>query len=368
MPIRIWLMLAALLVAAALTHDYPAAQIAPAVPTATLVSASTVSFAAPADSNSPALWDELDGRPALFVFTSHSGTSTRQYGRQLSGLTPTGPVRFDAPPPHGVWFEAILRADDGTWYGYYHNERPADVCGDTLRMLPRIGAARSTDLGVTWEDLGIVLEAPPNSQDCETTNRYFVGGVGDFSAILDRDGQYLYFFFSQYADRQGTQGVAVGRMPWAYRDDPRGRVTVWWRGMSWSPPRRIRTSVDDGTAGYAYSAGMPIYRAADGWHDGTTVDAFWGPSVHWNTHLAQYVMLLNRAIDSNWHQEGIYVAFSPRLDDPTAWSAPRRILAGGEWYPQVVGTEPGSGTDTLAGQSARLFIGGRSRYLINFTR
>ena len=303
----------------------------------------------------------------MFLFTSYDGWSTRQLGTQLSALAPVGRVAFDNPPPHGVWFEAVIPDVDGAWYGYYHNERPAEICGDATRMLPRIGAARSTDFGATWEDLGIVLEAPPDSHDCSTTNRFFVGGVGDFSVMLDRESRYLYFFFSQYADRASAQGVAVGRMPWAYRDRPRGRVAVWWRGMLWTPPRRVRDP-ETMESDYLYLAGMPIYRAADDWHEGQTVDAYWGPSVHWNTFLEQYVMLLNHATDSAWRQEGIYVAFSPTLDDPTAWSAPRRLLMGGDWYPQVIGLENGLGTDKVAGERARLFIGGRSRYFIQFSR
>jgi hypothetical protein len=342
--------------------------VAERIPTATLIPAATVSFAAPADSNSPAVWEHVNGRPSLFVFTSYAGWSTRQIGAQLSGLATAGRVAFDTPPPHGVWFEAIIPDENGTWYGYYHNERPADFCSDASRVLPRIGAARSTDFGATWEDLGIVLEAPPQTHDCGTTNRYFVGGVGDFSVVLDRDSRYLYIFFSQYADRDGTQGVAVARLPWAYRDRPRGRVSVWWRGMLWAPPRRIRQEDGAWTSDYSYSAGMPIYRAADDWHTGQTVDAFWGPSVHWNTFLEQYVMLLNHATDSDWRQEGIYVAFAPTLEEPTAWSTPRRLLTGGDWYPQVIGIEPGTGTDRVAGERARLFIGGRSRYFIQFAR
>ena len=40
---------------------------------------------------------------------------------------------------------------------------------------------------------------------------------------------------------------------------------------------------------------------------------FWGPAIHWNTYLEQYVMLLNRAKDDQFGQEGIYVSFSPTL-------------------------------------------------------
>jgi hypothetical protein len=336
------------------------------LPAATLIPATTITLNnGNADSNSPAVWELIDGRETLFVFTSFNGWANRLFGSQLQALSPLGPVTFAAPPPHGVWIEAIVPDVDGTWYGYYHNELPADVCGDASRTLPRIGAARSIDFGATWEDLGVVLEAPPDSYDCDTTNRYFVGGVGDFSVILDQNQTYLYFFFSQYSDREQSQGVAVARLPWAYRDRPRGRVSVWWRGPFWLPPRANRMRSDG--MDYTYAAGVPIYRARDGWHDDRTVDAFWGPSVHWNSYLEQYVMLLNHASDSNWHQEGVYIAFSRSLDDPTDWSDPQLLLAGGNWYPQVIGIEPG-GSDKVAGERARFFMSGRSRYFIQFTR
>ena len=58
------------------------------------------------------------------------------------------------------------------------------------------------------------------------------------------------------------------------------------------------------------------------WHDGRpAADAFWGPSLHWNTSLQRYVMLLNRTRDEAFTNEGIYVSFAPGLDDPRAWSA-----------------------------------------------
>jgi hypothetical protein len=335
------------------------------VPSAALIPAATLTLGN-ADSNSPAVWERATGQSRLHVFTSVSGTSTHHAGSQLSTLLSLGGLSIQGPG-HGIWLEAIIPDVDDIWYGFYHHERPATVCGEEeTRALPRIGAVRSNDLGVTWEDLGIILEAPTGWHDCSSANKYFVGGVGDFSVTLDRDHRYLYFFFSQYVDREQTQGVAVGRIPWADRDEPRGRMSVWWHGDTWIPPRRLRSDVQ--MARYAYAVGVPIYPVEDGWHDGSSVNAFWGPSVHWNNYLEQYVMLLNRAQDTSWRQEGIYVAFSPTLDNPASWSAPRRLIAGGQWYPQVIGTDIGVGTDREAGQRARFFMSGRSQYLIQFTR
>ena len=91
-------------------------------------------------------------------------------------------------------------------------------------------------------------------------------------------------------------------------------------------------------------------------------------AVHWNTALEQYVMLLNRAKDENYTQEGIYVSFAPRLDDPSLWTPPQKILNGGKWYPQVIGLTEGVGTDKIAAASPRFFMGGKSDWLINFSK
>jgi hypothetical protein len=338
-----------------------------AVPSATLLPAARLTFGAPADSNSPAVWELVDGRPMVHLLTSVNGWPTRHVGRDVTVLDDRGPIAFAQPPEHGVWMEAVVRDHDGTWYGFYHNELPAFVCDDHSRNIPRIGAARSRDFGATWDDLGIILEAPEGWHTCDTRNRYFAGGVGDFSVILDRDDRYLYFFFSQYSDRSQVQGVAVARLPWAYRDTPQGRLSVWWHRSVWVPTRNLRDENGD-LAGFMYPAGVPIYRAIDEWHRDDRVDAFWGPSVHWNTYLDQYVMLLNRAGDKDWTQEGVYVAFSPDLADPSTWSAPQRVIAGGGWYPQVIGIEPEEGTDKLAGRRARFYLNGVSNYLIQFSR
>ena len=114
---------------------------------------------------------------------------------------------------------------------------------------------------------------------------------------------------------------------------------------------------------------MPFFGAAEPWHDGdAVVDAYWGPSVHWNTFLRQYVMLLNRAKNSDFDNEGLYVSFAPGLDKPTLWSPPTRIAQGGEWYPQVIGTENGTGTDKTAGETARFFVKGQSSLMMRFSK
>jgi hypothetical protein len=335
------------------------------VPTARLLPSPTLTIPALTDSNSPVVWELLQGQPRMFVFASEAGQTTRIEGPDLSRLSVRGLVGHDGHPGHGVWMEGIVPDVDGTWYGYYHHEQPAEVCGERRRTIPRIGAARSNDFGTTWQDLGIILEAPRSSEDCASANEYFVGGVGDFSVMLDHEQQYLYIFFTQYASSESVQGVSVARMTWADRDSPEGKLSVWLRNQTWVRTRTV--AVHEG-ARYVYPAGMPIYRVSESWHGSPSVGAFWGPSVHWNRYLQQYVMLLNRAQDSAWTQEGVYVAFTPQLSDPGSWSIPERLIAAGTWYPQVIGTEIGWGTDREAGERARFFLGGKSQYLIQFVR
>ena len=339
-------------------------------PKAVLIPAPTLKLPGDVDSNSPALWTELFGRPVLHVLTSMAGAPSRSFGFTLETMCRPRETSIVPWPTGGNWLEAVVADADGTWYGYYHNERQSSFCGDEGQHLsPRIGAARSHDRGKTWEDLGIILESPADTDDCSSWNNYFVGGVGDFSVMLDQEEQHLYLFYSQYAGSVESQGVAVARLAWADRDEPVGKVNVFFEN-DWVPANSVEEFSDPPSpAHWAYPVGFPIFPAKDSWHDGDSkVDAFWGPSVHWNTSIEMYVMLLNRAKDTHWSQEGIYVSYASRLDDPAAWSVPKRLLTGGNWYPQVLGLESGIGTDKIAGDSARFFMSGVSDYLIRFIR
>lgn len=340
------------------------AQNGSSTPRVELRSAPLLQLPSDVDSNSPAVWDRVGGRNLLFVMTSE-GQPRRAWGRDLLNLGTARQVAVAPWPGGGVWMESIVRDVDGTWYGYYHNEMPAEMCGRTDKMIPRIGAARSRDRGASWDDLGIILEAPPRSYVCSTDNVYFVGGVGDFTVQLDAESRDLYFYYSLYLRTPMSQGVGVARLAWADRDAPLGKMTVWRNG-TWTPGTAVRS---DDTARWIYPAASPIFPAADSWHDlDYDVDAFWGPSVHWNTHIGHYVMLLNRAKDVTWEQEGVYVSFAKSLEDPRTWSAPTRVLKGGTWYPQVLGLEEGSGTDKIAGEWARFFMLGESWHVIRFIR
>jgi hypothetical protein len=321
-------------------------------------------FTGNVDSNSPAVWQRISGLNQLLLLTSVGGRPSLATGPQFDRLSLALPVSFDPWPTEGFWMEAVIPDVDGTLYGYYHSEGAATVCPGSTKNIPRIGAARSNDHGLTWQLLGYVLEAPFGSIDCVTNDMYFVGGVGDFSVQLDPDSRDLYIFFSQYHRR--SQGISVARLAWADRDNPTGKVTVFNNGV-WLPARAL--TFPSGTIRWSYPSAVPIFPTREPFNDDDTeVDAFWGPAVHWNVYLEQYVMLLNHAKDTNWSQEGIYVSFNRRLDDPAGWSEPVKVLSGGHWYPQVMGIEVGSGTDKVAGRWARFFMAGTSDHLIQFIK
>jgi len=364
---------AALLLSSFVPTTFPEAAVA-VTPRATLTPATPLLLPGNVDSNSPLVWDIEDGQRRLFALTSHSGQPRIASGTALDRLGAPAEISLLPHPGYGVWMEAVVTDEVETWYGFYHNEWPATSCGRDDRFVPRIGAARSTDRGRSWQDLGTVLQASQSTTACDSQNGYLIGGVGDLSVMLDRDKNYLYIFYSQYQRQRESQGVAVARMLWADRDRPAGRVAIWREGtfepnagrLAFSPllPGAMRRKLE-----WTYPAASPLVAATEAWHDGDgKVNAFWGPSVHWNTALEQYVMLLNRAKDENYGMEGVYVSFAPSLDDPQLWSVPQKLLAGGKWYPQVVGSTLGTGTDKLAGASARFFMSGRSDWMINFFR
>lgn len=312
------------------------------------------------DCNNPAHWDG----ETMYVISS-SMHPYRGHGRDVFRLQrPSVRIVYDDEESWdqgGRWIEATWKDPRGPLYGWYHNE-PPDVCPGKPLTAPRIGAAISHDNGVHWKDLGIILEAPPDSLACETHNGYFAGGNGDFCVNLDRDGRYFYLLIGTYHANVLQQGVAVARMRFEDRDDPVGKVFKWRDGR-WDAP---------GLGGEL----TPIFAVKKDWND-EVVDAFWGPSVHWNTYLDCWVMLLNRARDKEWSQEGVYISYNRDIASPKGWSEPVRIYDGrdhGEgarhwWYPQVIGiNREQRETDKLASRVARFFVRGRSQWQIVFLR
>lgn len=304
------------------------------------------------DGNTSAMW--ADGE--LHIFHS-TGVPTRSKGPDQFHLGGTENIDFNSSDHKPVWFEAVWRDPDGTLFLWYHNE-PGGVCSGNKLTAPRIGAAVSHDNGKTVEDLGIVLESG-DPVDCDAENGFFAGGHGDFSVVPDQEGQFFYFFFTNYAGAADEQGVATARMPMDARYNPAGAVQKYYRG-EWNQP---------GLGGHMTA----IFPASVSWQESNT-DSYWGPSVHWNTYLQQYVMLMNRSCcKPGWPQMGVFASYSVDLSHPETWVYPWWILDSSQishapgYYPQVLGLEEG-GTDSVAGQVARLYVHGDSDFEIIFFR
>jgi hypothetical protein len=308
-----------------------------------------VAFPAPVvDGNSPGFWDQ----GVFTVYTSDGGNIMAMRGAGAHDLAMDDPpviVPWEHAP---MWIESVWRDDDGVVYAWYHHEPPG-LCGGELTA-PQIGALISTDGGRTFEDLGIVL-ASGDPLKCDAANLFFAGGHGDFSVVLDRERAWFYLLFTNYGGPVEKQGVSIARMAFEDRAHPAGKVYKFHRG-EWNEP---------GIGGDV----TPIFRTFVAWEH-PDANSFWGPAVHWNTALERYVMLLNHACcEPGWPQEGIYIAFTPDLSDPSRWTEPAKILDSSligfapGWYPQVFGVGAGE-TDTQAGQYPRLFIKGVSSWVL----
>jgi hypothetical protein len=304
------------------------------------------------DGNSAAYWS--DGH--LNVFHS-TGVPSISRGPDQFSLWSTQAVQFDSAEHKPVWFEAAWRDDDGTLFLWYHHE-PGGVCRGNSLTAPRVGAAISFDGGNTVHDLGIVLESG-DAVDCGAKNGFFAGGHGDASVIPDRERKYFYLFFTNYGGPIWEQGVAVARMAFEDRFQPAGKVYKYYSG-DWLEP---------GVGGQV----APIFPAEQAWQR-EDANSFWGPSIHWNTYLEQYVVLLNHACcKPGWPQEGIYISLNADLSQPWAWLPAQRLLAKSQiawspgYYPQVLGLNEGE-SDSVAGQVARLYVHGRSAWEIAFDK
>ncbi len=312
-------------------------------------------FPTNADCNSPCWWS--GGQ--LFALTS-TGHPVRHAGPNLEQLARLGEIVYTGWRDGGRWIESVHQDPDGTLYGWYHNE-PAHYIAAEYQVgrqfpmtAPFIGAVVSHDDGATWDDLGLILAGGPETLDLEGRNYWFAGGNGDFSVILDRAGEYFYFLFGTYYKPVAQQGISLARMRYADRQGPVGRVMKWHAG-AWQSPGLLGPVT-------------PIVPVRASWY-ASEPDTFWGPSVHWNHQLGQYVILMNRALDPRWKQTAIYVSVTPDLADPHSWTEPQPLLETTGWYPQVIGLDAARReTEREAGQLARLFIHGESNHSLRFSK
>ena len=285
------------------------------------------------------------------------------HGPESLEATPHGTVTFvgdGAPPVRRM--EAVWVNSDETWiYGWYQHESGVVICPGTALARPDIGAARSrvprapngsidtAQVGLVWEDLGIILSAAAGEDQCATANPVYAGGLGGLSVAVDAGARGVYFVFDHYGGPSAQQGVAMARMDLADLDAPTGKA--WkWSGGTWNSP------------GLGGAVDPSFSLAPDSDWTSATPDAFWGGSLHFNSALGIYVLLLNRAYTPARDSRGIYVSFARDLNAAT-WSWPVPLAGNLGRQVQVIGD---FSTDREAGRMARLFVDGDSDYELEF--
>jgi hypothetical protein len=309
--------------------------------------ASQMDMPSQTDSNNPAFWKDN----AFHLINSvGAGPVIATSPNQLQFGAPTA-VHMTHVNPWPTWIESVWVDPTGVVFGWYHQEH-FGVCPGTTFSVPHVGAAVSYDGGQSFYDMGEILSSG-DAIDCRSQNGYFAGGNGDVNVILDRKHEYFYFFFTNYAGPLQSQGVVAARLPFASRWSPLGAARKYYDGQ-WSEP---------GIGGRT----TPVFPAKVSWQRADT-DSFWGPSLHWNTYLDSYVMLLNRSCCSTgFPQKGIWISYTTDLSNPASWAKPQKLLENTGWYPQVIGLGD-QGTDRQAGRVARLFIYGQSRWEVVFEK
>ncbi len=320
-----------------------------------LIEAEPYKLPSNADCNSPIWWS--DDQMHILTSTGHPAHSV---GPNLEQLVRDREITYTAWRDGGRWIESIHQEENGVLLGWYHNE-PAHFIPDEYQIgrqfpmtSPFIGAVISYDNGQNWDDLGLIITGGPDTLNLSERNFWFAGGNGDFSVILDREKKYFYFLFGTYYRDVEQQGISIARLQYKDRFNPVGKVQKWHQG-AWQ---------ENGLNGKV----TPIVPVTSSWYS-STPDTFWGPSVHWNTDLGQYVILMNRAIDPRWKQDGIYVSVTPDISDPNSWSTPKKILDTTGWYPQVMPIDPARReTERECGAEMRLSVHGISNHYIRFSQ
>src|SRR5438046_7378391 len=103
----------------------------------------------------PAHWDG----DRLYLFNS-APEPWRSSGNSVFDLGQAVLTRYQNKANGGRWIEATYKDDDGTLYGWYHNE-PHPVCPAREALTaPRIGAALSHENVAKWQARAFVLQAP----------------------------------------------------------------------------------------------------------------------------------------------------------------------------------------------------------------
>ena len=151
-------------------------------------------------------------------------------------------------------------------------------------------------------------------------------------------------------------------MPWLNRDDPLDVISGQSAARKWDGEDWVEPGIGGRSIAIFHDDQQVSWTSPDN-------NGYWGPSVHWNRDLQEFVVLMSRSVGGNYKSGGIYMTHTARLDRPSSWTFPQLIIKDNQgWYPQVIGERRIEGTDKVSGARARYFNQGRSDSFIVFTK
>jgi hypothetical protein len=185
-----------------------------------------IEIPAEVDCSTPMVWDLVDGSWTFFAIASWGGLPVLLHGPQLDRLQRDGPITMVRHPGHASGWKPSCQTTTGTWYGYYHHEVPAEMCGET----------RSDDLTSARRDRATMASpGKTGSHSRRAARQRWMRIVESLSArwasaipassstrIIANCTVYFSPKTARYRDR--AQGVANARLAWARSRCPDGEA------------------------------------------------------------------------------------------------------------------------------------------------
>jgi len=248
-------------------------------------------------------------------FENYRSVGPTPYPEDQQLLQPTtsifgGRGNWDGYNNGGSWLNSVFRKSDNTLIGFYHAEdhwypRNADNIA-----WKSTGVALSNDNGLTWSDQGQIITSSTPKPESPTW-----GGSGDCCVIWNEaDQRWICYYQNQ-------------QIHMAMSEDPDAAPGTWFKYYAGDFTEKALGGKASPISGLKNVPGS-------------------NPSVHYNTYLAQWIMVYHA-----WSPGCIYIAASV---DGYNWTEPRQLVCSNEggrtWYPTIIGE-----SDVLAGKTARLY-------------
>ncbi len=274
-----------------------------------------------------AFWAEWENYRTLGSSPLLSDQKTLSPGGKINGGRGADGNSWDT---NGLWIMSVFKQQDQKFIGFFHAEDQDQYDSGNGQMATRLwksmAVSYSPDEGASWVKNQQILSTPKLAQSH--------GGHGDGSVVWDKcNARWVMFYQHSWLSA-------------AMSEDPNGAPGTW---------KKL----------YNGAFTEPGLGGLDGPFDTSPQLAGPNPSVHWNTYLGQWIMVV-----PGWAPPSTYITSSRDL---VHWTSPQVLMAAPApdhelWYPTIVG----SGGDTLAGEHATLYYaddigGGGSRTFMSRT-